>query len=247
MSLSLQYKSLFSVYKRSTYISIGLLGLQALIGINAAKYYGPYMMQETGITFENKSPDVSALILNIPLAFVSLLGTFGNVFMIDRFGRRLIMLATLPPMATFWVMAAVGTAFTGPEASEASASFGGITTIVSLYLFMLAFGLGISSTPWAISAEIFPIHLVGTGNSLAATSNWICNALIAQVFKCVSEVNVVSHVILYAGLGAVAFGTYFFVYYLVPETAGKSIEANLDEIVGKGHHEREQAMLAQER
>ena len=205
------------------------------------------MMQETGITFENKSPDESALILNIPLALVSMLGTLGNVFMIDRLGRRMLMLATLLPMATFWLFVAVGTGFTGPEASIASASFGGITTIVSLYLFVLAFGLGISSTPWAISAEIFPIHLVGTGNSLAATSNWISNALIAQVFKFVSEVSIVSNIILYAGFGAVAFSTYFFVFYLVPETGGKSIEANLDEIVGNGHHEREQAMLAEAR
>ena len=48
-----------------------------------------------------------------------------------------------------------------------------------------------------------------------------------------------SRVLLYLALAAVAVGTYFFVDKLVPETAGKPIESNLNKIVGKGYHERE--------
>ena len=156
------------------------------------------------------------------------------------------MLATLPLMGAFWAMAAIGTSFTGPKASSTESSIGGYVSILALHMFVLVFSVGINSTPWIISTEIFPLHLIGTGNSLATTSNWICNALIAQVFRLVSEANTLSTVVLYLTLGAVALGTFFFVYYLVPETACKPIESNLNEIVGKGYQKREQEMLATE-
>ena len=114
-------------------------------------------------------------------------------------------------------------------------------------MFVFVFGLGISSTPFAVSAEIFPLHLVGTGNSIAVTSNWIGNALVAEVFKLISDENITARVILYLALSAVSIVTYTFVYYLVPETGGKPIEANLNVILGKGYQEREQALINQEK
>lgn len=125
--------------------------------------------------------------------------------------------------------------------------FGGYITIIALNLFVFVFGLGISSTPFAVSAEIFPLHLVGTGNSIAATSNWIGNAMVAEVFKLISDENIIARVILYLALSAVSIVTYIFVYYLVPETGGKPIEENLNDILGKGYHEREQAFVNQEK
>ena len=115
LSLKLQLKSLFTIYRRSTFIGCSLLSLQMWIGINVAMYYGPLVMQKSGITFENLTLNESALLLNIPLAFTNFIGTLCNVLLIDRLGRRKIMLMTLPLMAFFWVGAAVGTSFTGED------------------------------------------------------------------------------------------------------------------------------------
>jgi len=101
---------------------------------------------------------------------------------------------------------------------------GGYVAIVAICLFLFVFAIGISSTPWAISSEIYPLHLIGTANSLGAATNWIANALVAEVFKVVSEVSLSAEIILYVTLGGFAVGTYFFVKYVVPETAGRSIE-----------------------
>ena len=62
-----------------------------------------------------------------------------------------------------------------------------------------------------------------------------------------SEISLAARVILYLLLGAASLGTFIFIYYLVPETGGKTIETNLEKIVGKGYHDREQAMLREEK
>ena len=115
--------------------------------------------------------------------------------------------------------------------------------VFSVCFYVLVFGTGISSTPWTVNAEIFPLHLIGTASSLGAAINWITNAVICEVFKLVSEINLTARVLLYVSLGIISIGTYFFVYCLIPETAGKPIEENLDAVVGKGYYEREQKML----
>ena len=58
---------------------------------------------------------------------------------------------------------------------------------VSLFLFV--FAVGFSSTPWAIGSEIFPLNVIGTASSLGAASNWVANAIVAEVFKLVSEIS----------------------------------------------------------
>lgn len=176
-----------------------------------------------------------------------MLGTIFNAFLIDRIGRRKLMLWTLPLMAVFWVMVSVGTSFTEPDRNGEISTIGGYTTIVALNFFVFVFGVGISSTAFAVSAEIFPPHLVGTGNSLGATSNWFGNSLVAIIFKVVSDVNMAARVILYLALGGICIVSYIFVYSFVPETGGKSIEENLNDIIGKGYHEQEQAMVNEEK
>ena len=81
-----------------------------------------------------------------------------------------------------------------------------------------------SSTPWTINAEIYPLHVIGTANSLSATTNWVTNAFVSEVFKLVTEISIASEVIVYCCLGGFAILCFFFVYYLIPETANKPIE-----------------------
>ena len=100
---------------------------------------------------------------------------------------------------------------------------------------MFVFAVGMSATPWAISSEIYPLHVIGTAMSLGATMNWVANALVAEVFKLVSEVSLTATVMLYIAMGGIAVGTYIFVYKLVPETSGKPISDILDNLLGKGY------------
>ena len=90
-------------------------------------------------------------------------------------------------------------------------------------MFLLLFSFGMSATPWAINAEIYPLHVIGTANSLATTMNWVANFLVASVFLQTTQ-SVRGEVLTYSGLAGFALLGYVFVYFLVPETANKQIE-----------------------
>lgn len=67
------------------------------------------------------------------------------------------------------------------------------------------------------------MHLIGTASSLSATTNWIVNAIVAEVFKIVTDIGVGAAAGVYLGLSIFCVVTFFFTYYLIPETAGKPI------------------------
>ena len=89
------------------------------------------------------------------------------------------MLHTLPVVAIAWLVVAFGMSLTG---NEETAQFGGSIAFFGLLMFLLFFSFGMSATPWAVNAEIYPLHVIGTANSLATTTNWIVNFLVASVF-----------------------------------------------------------------
>lgn len=149
------------------------------------------------------------------------------------------MLLTLPMMAFFWVAAAFGMSFTGEDSSSSAKTAGGYMTIFAICMFLFVFAVGFSATPWAISTEVYPLHLIGTASSLGAASNWIANALVAELFKLLSEISLTASVMLYLALGGIGVATFIFVYKLVPETAGKQIGDILEELLGKGYKEKE--------
>ena len=113
--------------------------------------------------------------------------------------------------------------------------------MVSIGFFLFFFQIGISATAWTINTEIYPLHVIGTANSLAATTCWVANALVSEAFKIVTEINLEALVIMYVVLGCFALVALVFTYMLIPETAGKSIENILEEILGKDYRQKELA------
>lgn len=74
--------------------------------------------------------------------------------------------------------------------------------------------------------------MIGTANSLAATSCWIANAAVSEAFGVITKINLAAEVTVYMVLGLFAVAAWFFTYFLIPETAGKTIEQILEEILG---------------
>ena len=104
--------------------------------------------------------------------------------------------------------------------------------MLGVSFFLLFFSFGMSSTPWAINAEIYPLHVIGTANSLSAATNWLVNAVVAELFKVVTGMSVAAEVSVYGALAIFAILCFIFVYYLIPETANKPIDENVMEILG---------------
>ena len=89
---------------------------------------------------------------------------------------------------------------------------------MGLLIFLLFFAIGSSSTPWAINSEIYPLHVIGTANSIATTTNWTANFVVASVFLETTG-TIVGAVITYLTLAFVAVAALVFVYIMVPETS----------------------------
>ena len=209
-------RSLFTTYRPCLIIGCSMQAFQQLIGINTAMYYGPDILKEAGITFPGLDDDTSALLLNIPLASINAIGTLISVFIIDRLGRRYILLRTLPFVILGWVVVATGMGIAGNPDNK---STGGMISFVGLIIFLLFFSIGVSST---VNAEIYPIHVIGTASSLSTTTNWATNAVVASVFLLTTS-TVVGQVITYSILALFGLLCLIFVYFKVPETANKEI------------------------
>lgn len=113
---------------------------------------------------------------------------------------------------------------------------GHVLFMVAIVLYLLIFSMGLSSTPWVINSEIYPIHLVGTAVALATATNWIANFVVASVFLSAmsTEQGKVFTFLVLAGFSAAAA---LFVYFLVPETGGRRVSENVKEIIGVEEYE----------
>jgi hypothetical protein len=105
---------------------------------------------------------------------------------------------------------------------EDTKSFSHVLFMISIITYLGFFSVGLSSTPWAINSEIYPIHLVGTAVAIATSVNWLSNFIVASVFLTAMETNE-GKVYTFLILAFFAVLAWLFVYFLVPETAGKKI------------------------
>ena len=162
--------------------------------------------------------------MNMPLTFFNATGNILVLFFIERLGRRWIILRMVPFMALSWIITAIGIWFTDEDQSENMQESGGKIAFAGLSCLLLTFSLGMGATPWVICSEIFPLHVIGTANSIAATTNWATNAFVSELFVIVTEISVTAKVMVYVSLALVAICCGIFTYFLIPETAKQSIE-----------------------
>ncbi|UHL65490.1 sugar porter family MFS transporter [Paralcaligenes sp. KSB-10] len=190
-------------------VSVGLFLLQQLSGINAVIYYAPTVFKETG--FDSHATQILA---TIGVGVVNVAMTVVGMMLIDRIGRRRLLLIGFAGTALSLGLIAVG-AVTEAKSLDMLALGG-------LVLYIAAFAASIGPLPWVMMSEIFPLHARGLGMSVASLANWGFNFIVVFSFPVL-----VSSL----GLGGV-FAIYtlacligiLFTLKLVPETNGVSLE-----------------------
>mmetsp|Transcript_18667 Transcript_18667/g.20837 ORF Transcript_18667/g.20837 Transcript_18667/m.20837 type:complete len:215 (+) Transcript_18667:723-1367(+) len=187
-------------------------------------YYGPKIMEAAG--FGDEKHRTHSLISSLPLAFVNALGGIIALFFIDRLGRRWIMLRTLPFVALFMGVIGLGMGLRNHmnEDSKITQELGKWFAAGGLFMYLLSFSIGMGPTPWTINSEIYPLHLRGMGNSFSATSNWIANFAVSISFLTLLED--VPYGDIFAFILIVMFSLFalIFVYFMIPETKGLSLD-----------------------
>ncbi|MCQ8241328.1 sugar porter family MFS transporter [Acetobacteraceae bacterium KSS12] len=179
-------------------------------GLEMMIYYAPTFLSNVGF---GKS---SALLASLGLAIVyAVMTTLGCIF-VDRIGRRRLILVMAPgsvlSLIGLGVMFAIG----------AKAGIGGWLVIAFLLLFMLFNAGGIQVVGWLLGAELFPLPMRGQATSLHAATLWGSDLLVTgTALSLVQGITLGGTMWFYAGVNVLSF---LFVWFLVPETAGASLE-----------------------
>lgn len=190
-------------------VAVGLAIFQQFVGINTVIYYAPTIFGYAG--FSSAS---TAILATSIVGVVNVLSTILSLFLVDRLGRRPLLLSGVFGMIV--TLAAMGIIFLiGPQHA-------GWFVLICLLVYILSFAIGMGPVFWLMSAEMFPNRLRGSGASIAAISNWGANLLVSITF--LTLIGVAGKPLtfwIYAFLAVLAF---LFCWWLVPETKGKTLE-----------------------
>lgn len=196
-------------------IAAGLFLFTNLSGIDIILYYAPTIFGAVGFT-----GTMGPILATVGLGAVNVLATIAAMWLVDRAGRRPLLLGGLVPMMVAMALMVPALAYDDP--------FWHGVAVAALVLFIIAFAVSLGPLPYVIMAEVFPARVRSLGMGAAAAMAWGVNALISLAFLPLAAVIGMSGVfVLFALVCAVALA---FVFFLVPETRGRSleqIEANL--------------------
>ena len=188
-------------------VGVGLSVFGQLTGVNAVIYYGPLILEQAGLQFGN------ALQFQIMLGFINLIFTVVAMLVIDKLGRRPLLIGGMMVVVVSLLLAGVLFSAGKPD---------GTLIVVVLGIYIAAIAFSICAVIWVLTPEVFPNAVRGRAMSLATFSNWLTNALAAYLFPWyVATFGMHSGFYTFAGICLVA--TLFF-WKFVPETKGKSLE-----------------------
>lgn len=191
-------------------VGIGLGIFQQITGINTIIYYAPTILKEAGFGTE------TAALTTAGIGTLNFVATLVALMVVDRIGRRTILLAGMTGMALCMGVLA---------ATFAVDDFGGFwrwVAVACLFGFIACFAVSWGWGFWVMAAEIYPLFIRGQAISIGNTIQWGANFAISLSFP----------ILLAAWGGAPVFGmlagfgvlALVFTHRLVPETNGKSLE-----------------------
>ncbi|KAF7318815.1 Monosaccharide importer [Mycena chlorophos] len=210
-----------------TWTGILLQGWQQLTGINFIMYYGTSFFSNSGI----KNSFVITIIMDVVNTAMTIVG----VQLIDRVGRRrLLLIGATGMLICEYIVAIVGVT-RGQPAADGSINLAAQHVLIAFTSFYIAF-FAISWGPvvWVVSGEIFSLNVRAKSLSLSVASNWLWNFGIAYATPYLVDQSTKGQPngIATASLGVKVFfiwgstclGSLIFTYFFVPETKGLSLE-----------------------
>lgn len=176
-------------------------------GINAIIYYAPRIFEMTGLGTD------SALLSSVGLGLVNFVFTLLAMNFIDRYGRRTLML--IGSVGLIVTLGLVANAFY-------SESFDGYAVPIYLFIYIAFFAFSQGAVIWVFISEIFPNEVRANGQALGSFTHWFMAALIAFTFPYIAEtLGGGNTFMLFTAMMVLQL---FFVWKMMPETKGKSLE-----------------------
>ncbi|KAG2073755.1 general substrate transporter [Suillus decipiens] len=208
-------------YVRRTLIGIMIMFFQQWSGINALLYYGPTLVETIGMR-----GDTVTLLVSGGIGIVQFLAVFPVIIFLDRWGRKPLLKGGSAIMAvSHFTIAILIQLFQDDWGSNAIAAW---VAVFCMYIFTAAYGMSFGPIGWVLPSEVFPLSMRSKGVSLSTASNWINNFLIGLITPPLMEMSSAATFMIFA---CACFGAYLWSSYVVPETAGISLE-EMDAVFG---------------
>jgi len=189
-----------------------------LAGINAIIYYAPRIFEMTGLG-QN-----TALLQSISIGGTNLLFTFVALFLIDRFGRRTLLMVGSVGMVVF--LSLISRAFF-------LNAFDGYSVMLYLIGFVAFFAFSQGAVLWVFISEIFPNNVRAKGQALGSFTHWVMAAIVSWTFPIVTNMPAIGGGYSFAFFALMMLLHFFFAWKVIPETKGKSLENIQEELSGR--------------
>ena len=201
-----RFAELFTTFRRPLLLGIMLAGLQQMSGITPLFSFLPEIFRSAGAATGD------AFRQSVMVSVINLLFTFVALWLIDRAGRKTLILAGTT--LQFLSFAAVGWLY--------YAHGSGVAILIFVMSFVAGHAVGNGVACWVIISEIYPTKVRGRAMSIATTALWLVGYLGNQLFP-VMQKNLGSDGTFWCFSGG-ALLTIILVGWLVPETKGRSLE-----------------------
>ena len=210
-TITVRTERLFTYGYLCIFVGIMLSVFQQAVGINAVLYYAPRIFGDMGMT----NPMVNTVVMGV----VNILFTLVAVFTVERWGRKPLLIWGSLGMA----LGAFGVATTFGQAGLE------VVTMLSIMVYAASFMFSWGPICWVLIAEIFPNTIRGAAVAIAVAFQWIFNFIVSSTFVPMFNMHLqpgdhFGHWFTYGLYGVICIIAALFVWRLVPETKGKTLE-----------------------
>ena len=211
-----------------SFLVIMLMFFQQFSGINAVVFFSASIFEQAN--FDTLNSNLATL---GAVGVVQFIGTLVSVFLIERLGRKTLLVTSSIGMLLscvllgvyFYIFSDVCEKCLGPHCAHSSISVCsnaniGWLAILSMVIFIGSFSIGWGPIPWTMLSELLPDSVRTLAGSVATLSNWLCGILITFNFE--PYVAAVTPKFAWWSFAVVMFVSVFVVVLILPETKGLS-------------------------
>lgn len=203
---------------RALIAACGLMAISQLGGFNSLMYYSSTLFALVGFS--------NPVAVGTVIAAVNFIFTWVNLMVVDKLGRRRILILTMPGMAFFLALAAVAFHWIpiNHDLSLASNEIGwpAYLVLVCMIFYVGFYSSGMGNTAW-LSSEFFPMEVRAYGTMMLTCSCWGSNIIVASTFLTQMENTTPSGA--FGFYAAICFFGWVAVYFCYPEVKGMTLES----------------------